>query len=79
MNRTDWHKRVVVDRNIHHGEPCIKGTRVPVALIIGSLAEGMTAEEILQSYPQLELDDVRAALAYAAEVMERETILPLDG
>jgi uncharacterized protein (DUF433 family) len=65
MNRTDWRKRVVVDRNIHHGEPCIKGTRVPVALLIGSLAEDMTAEEILRSYPQLELDDVRAALVYA--------------
>ncbi len=79
MNRIDWHKRVVVNPKIHHGEPCIRGTRIPVTLIIGSLAEGMTAEEIMQSYPQLTIEDVRAALAYAAEVMESETILPLEG
>ena len=67
----------MVDRDIHHGDPCIKGTRIPAAVIVGSLADGMTAEEILQAYPQLTVEDVRAALAYATEIMEQDILLPL--
>ncbi len=75
--RTQWIDHVVVDDAVHHGEPCIKGTRVPVRMIIGSLADGMTADQILAEYPQLQPRDVSAALAYAAEVMHQETLLPL--
>ena len=75
--RIDWRKRVVVDADIHHGEACIRGTRIPVAVIVGSLADGMSFEEILEEYPQLTLDDIRAALAYAAEALQEELILPL--
>ncbi len=77
MARVNWRERVVIDPDIHHGELCIRGTRIPVAMIVGSLADGMSFEEILREYPQLSEEDIRAALAYAAEVLEDETLVPL--
>jgi len=68
MTRIRWQGHIVVTPDIHHGDPCIKGTRIPVAMIIGSLAAGMTPDEIRDAYPQLHLEDIRAALAYSAEV-----------
>jgi uncharacterized protein (DUF433 family) len=65
----NWRDRIVVDAVIHHGEPCIKGTRVPVCVIAGSIADGDTAEEIIHAWPQLTADDVRAALKFAAGEM----------
>jgi uncharacterized protein (DUF433 family) len=76
MNRIHWQDRVVIDLDIHHGDPCIKGTRIPIAFIIGSLADGMTSTEIRAAYPQLAEDDIHAALAYAAEIMRQEVLLP---
>jgi uncharacterized protein (DUF433 family) len=69
MTRVSWKRRVVVDPEVHHGDPCIRGTRIPVAVVVGSLADGMAPEEILDAYPQLAPDDIRAALAYAAETL----------
>jgi uncharacterized protein (DUF433 family) len=66
MIEKDWHSRIVCDPDLHHGEPCIKGTRVPVAILVASLAE-MTQEQLLIEYPQLSPEDIRAALLYAAE------------
>jgi len=77
MKRVEWRQRVVVDPELHHGEPCIVGTRIPVRMIVGSLADGLTAEEIVAEYPQLTSEDVAAALAYAAEVLHQESLLPL--
>jgi uncharacterized protein (DUF433 family) len=57
----NWRDRIVIDPEIHHGDPCIKGTRVPVSVIAGSLADGDTKEQILAAYPQLTAEDVRAA------------------
>jgi uncharacterized protein (DUF433 family) len=58
------------------GVPCIRGLRIPVATVVGMMADGMTEEEILRTYPDLEGDDIREALRFAAEsVRERE--LPL--
>lgn len=58
------------------GAPCIRGLRIPVATVVGMLADGMSIEEILAAYPDLEAEDVREAMRYAAEaVQERE--LPL--
>ncbi|WP_414581330.1 DUF433 domain-containing protein [Scytonema sp. PCC 10023] len=58
------------------GVPCIKGLRIPVATVVGMFAEGMREDEILQAFPDLELEDIREALHYAAAaVAERE--LPL--
>jgi uncharacterized protein (DUF433 family) len=75
--RRRWQDRIIIDPEIHHGDPCIKGTRIPVAMIVGSLADGMTHGEILEAYPQLTTDDIYAALAYAAEVMHQEIVYPL--
>jgi uncharacterized protein (DUF433 family) len=77
MNRVEWQQRVAVDPEIHHGEPCITGTRIPVRIIVGSLADGLTVEQIVEEYPQLSSGDILAALAYAAEVLHQESLLPL--
>jgi uncharacterized protein (DUF433 family) len=61
MDRTAWQQRIVVDPEIHHGEPCIKGTRIPARMLIGSLADGLTIEQILAEYPQLQSEDIFAA------------------
>jgi uncharacterized protein (DUF433 family) len=58
------------------GRPVIRGTRIWVSLIVDNLAEGVSEAELLAAYPQLAPEDVRAALAYAAE-MTRERVLPL--
>ncbi|MBN1936083.1 MAG: DUF433 domain-containing protein [Anaerolineae bacterium] len=61
-------KRISVDPNVCFGKPCIRGTRIWVALILDFLATGMTIEEIIQEYPQLTPQDIYAALAYGAEM-----------
>jgi len=60
------------------GIPCIRGLRIPVATVVGMIAENMSQQEILQAYPDLEPDDIRQALNYAAEAV-REQVLPLTG
>ena len=77
--RIDWHNFISVDPEIHHGEACIKGTRIPVSMIVGSVADGMSFEEIIDSYPQLKEESIRAALAYAADIVRQEVFLPLAG
>jgi uncharacterized protein (DUF433 family) len=73
-----WQDRIVIEPDIHHGDACIKGTRIPVTTIVGSLADGMSHQEIIENYPQLTDADIQAALAYAAEVMRQEVVLPLS-
>ena len=68
--------RIVIDPEIQHGKPVIRGTRVPVARIVGGLAGGMTVEEIIREYAVSD-EDVRAALSYAAELIEAEVLHPL--
>ena len=68
--------RIVIDPNVCFGKPCIKGTRIWVSLILDFLASGETAEQILEAYPQLIADDIRAAIAYGAEVA-RERVIPV--
>jgi uncharacterized protein (DUF433 family) len=65
----NWRERITIDPAIHHGKPCIKGTRVPVSAIVGSIAEGFTPERIIESWPQLTVEDIQAALKFAAEVV----------
>ena len=70
------YERITIDPAKIRGVPCIRGLRIPVATVIGQLAAGRTAEEILAEFPDLEPDDIPAALEYAAAaVQERE--LPL--
>jgi uncharacterized protein (DUF433 family) len=69
-------ERISVDPRVMGGVPCAAGTRIPVATIVSLVAEGATPNDIVADYPQLVVDDVRAALEYAAaRVRERE--LPL--
>jgi len=77
MARVDWQDYVEIAPDIHHGEPYIKGTRIPVSVIVGSLADGMTFQEIQEAYPQLTTDAIRAALAYAAEILHDTLYAPL--
>lgn len=66
MSRVDWRDHIVIDPGLHHGDPCIRGTRIPVTTIVGSLADGMTADEVLAAYPQLKMVEVQAALAFTS-------------
>lgn len=68
--------RITVDPQQMGGVPCIRGLRIPVATVVGMVAEGMTNREILDSYTDLEEGDIRAALTFAAEAL-RERELPL--
>ena len=61
-------KRVIIDKNIMHGQPVIEGTRMPVSVVLGSLADGMTVEEVMEEY-DLSEEDIRAALRYAADLI----------
>ena len=71
-------KRITVDANELGGVPCIRGLRIPVATVVGMISEGMPESEILKAYPDLELEDIREALRYAAEAV-RERELPVVG
>ena len=77
MERPNWMDRIVVDPKLHGGEPCIKGTRIPVSMIIGSIADGDTVEVLLKAFPSLVLEDIQAALKYAAEAVRDAPLLPL--
>lgn len=73
----NWKERVYADPLICHGQVCIKGTRVPVAVILDNLSEGVTEAEVLRSYPTLTSEDIKAALGYAAE-LSRERIISIS-
>jgi len=68
--------RITVNPNQMGGVPCIRGLRIPVATVVGMVAEGMTEEEIIKAFPDLKREDIREALQYAAEAV-RERELPL--
>ena len=61
-----------------HGQACLKGTRIPVSIVLDCLGDGMTVDEIVGQYPSLKPADVRAAAAYGAS-LAREEVLPLAG
>ena len=69
--------RISIDPQVCFGKPCIKGTRIWVSLILDFLASGESETQILAAYPQLQLEDIRAAIAYAADIA-REHIVPID-
>ena len=72
------YQRVTVRLDQMGGVPCIRGLRIPVATVVGMVADGMGEQEILEAYPDLEQEDIREALRYAAEAV-RERALPLAG
>jgi uncharacterized protein (DUF433 family) len=68
--------RITVNPDILGGKACIRGMRIPVSLIVNLLANGMTVEEIVEEYPDLELDDIRQALQYAARAVDDIVLIP---
>jgi len=72
----NWQQHVSVDPAICKGRACIAGTRITVSSVLDNLAEGITADSIVASYPPLTADDVRACIAYAA-ALAREELVPL--
>ena len=66
--------RISVNPNICFGKPCIKGTRIWVSLILDLLANGMTIKEILNEYPQIKEEDIRACIAYGAEMSRKKFV-----
>ncbi len=73
MSRLD---RITTDSAVCHGSPCIRGMRYPVEMIVDLLASGMTYDEVIGDYPDLELDDILAALEFAARVTRTRSVLP---
>ena len=74
----DWRDHIAVDPQILVGKPVVKGTRISVEHVIDLLAAGWTEQQVLDSYPTLKADDVRACLAYASEILHREKVFPLE-
>lgn len=72
-----WQDRISVDPLVCHGKACIQGTRVMVSVILDNLADGVSREDILASYPSLQAADIDAAISYAAE-LARERVVPLS-
>jgi len=78
MTKQELLGRIEVDPKIMVGKPVIRGTRIPVELILRMLSEGASSTVILAEYPHLSTEDIRAALAYAAETLAEEEVLPLE-
>ena len=72
MEEKEVFGRISSDPDILHGKPCIKGTRIPVYLIVSLVAEGESVEDIIKDYPSLTPEDIKAALRYAARLSEYE-------
>ena len=75
----DWRTRIVSDPGIAHGKACIRGTRIPVSVVLDNLAAGLSAEEIIRSYPSLSPEDLRASVAYGAELARERLIETRSG
>jgi len=72
----NWQERITVNPAVCHGQACVKGTRIMVSVVLDNLAAGVETKEILGSYPSLTVEDVQAAIAYAAD-LARERTVPL--
>jgi uncharacterized protein (DUF433 family) len=72
MEDKEIFERISSDPDILHGKPCIKGTRIPVYLIVSLVAEGISAQEIIRDYPSLIPEDIKSAVKYASKLCEYE-------
>lgn len=70
--------RIEINAGIMQGKPVIRGTRIPVELLLRKLADGATIHDLLDAYPRLASEDIRAALAYAADTIAHENVLTLS-
>jgi uncharacterized protein (DUF433 family) len=75
----DWRDRITSDPQVCHGKPCIRGTRIMVSVILDNVADGVQPAGIVAQYPPLALEDVQAALAYAAALAREQEMIPLSG
>jgi len=73
----DWRERITVNPMTCHGKACIKGTRIMVSVILDNLASDVSKKEILESYPSLTQEDIKASIAYAAE-LSRERLVAVS-
>lgn len=71
-------ERIEINPEILAGKPVIKGTRIPVYLILELLAAGMSIEDVLKEYPELTREDIQAALKYASMMLQHETVIPIE-
>jgi uncharacterized protein (DUF433 family) len=76
MNQ-DFRTRITYNPNIMVGKPVIRGTRIPVDLLVRMVAQGIPHQEILADYPRLQTEDIQAALLYAAAILTDEAVFPL--
>ncbi|MBI2137065.1 DUF433 domain-containing protein [Candidatus Woesearchaeota archaeon] len=74
--KTNVAGRIAINPDVMAGKPVIKGTRIPVDMIIRLLAQGMKEQEILEDYPRLTKEDITAALVYSAQVVGGESVTP---
>lgn len=72
-----WHERITIDPHICHGKAIVRDTRIMVSVILDNLADGLTPEQVVAEYPPLVLADVRAAIAYAAQLAREEDLVPI--
>lgn len=74
-NQANDQERIVIDPKVHFGKPCVAGTRIPVADVLELIQEGISFDEIIKKYyPDLELEDVKACVRYATELVRSEEI-----
>ena len=73
-NKKNPEERIAVDPKVLAGKPVVKGTRIPVYVILEAIEAGQTVEEITKTYPDLDEKDVKAAIRYATEIVEREEV-----
>ena len=75
--KNEFMARIISHPDLRGGEPCIKGTRIPVSMIVANVAQGLTRQDIIREYPQLRDEDITAALMYASESVHQESIYEL--
>jgi uncharacterized protein (DUF433 family) len=74
MKRMDWQQHVTVDPAICHGQACVRGTRIPVSVVLDNLAVGRSPEQILASYPTLTPAAIQACIGYAADLAREQVV-----
>jgi uncharacterized protein (DUF433 family) len=74
----DWRERIEANPAVLVGKPVIKGTRLAVEFVLELLANGWTQQQVLENYPHVTQEDVRACLAYAKEILQEERVYPLS-
>ena len=74
----DWHDRIAIDAGVLGGKPVVRGTRITVELIVDLLGQAWTLEQLVEEYPGVTPDDVRACLRYASEILRSENVYALE-